>query len=99
MGRPVIATDHGGARETIVPGVTGWLVPARDPPALARALGEALALAPAERAELACRAKAHIAAHFTREEMCARTIAVYGELLFPETAALPSQPEPLPAWA
>ncbi len=30
MGRPVVATDHGGARETIVPGVTGWLVPARD---------------------------------------------------------------------
>jgi glycosyltransferase involved in cell wall biosynthesis len=23
--RPMVATDHGGARETIVPGVTGWL--------------------------------------------------------------------------
>jgi glycosyltransferase involved in cell wall biosynthesis len=27
MGRPVIATGHGGARETIVDGVTGWLAP------------------------------------------------------------------------
>src|SRR6266581_775548 len=44
MGRPVVATDHGGARETIVPGATGWLVPPRDPAALAGAIGEALAL-------------------------------------------------------
>ncbi|MGC2413078.1 MAG: glycosyltransferase family 4 protein, partial [Stellaceae bacterium] len=31
MGRPVVATDHGGARETIQPGVTGWLAPPSDP--------------------------------------------------------------------
>ena len=42
MGRPAIATDHGGARETIIPDVTGWLVPPRDPTALAAAIGEAL---------------------------------------------------------
>ena len=36
MGRPVVATDHGGARETIVPGITGWLVPPRDPAASRR---------------------------------------------------------------
>src|SRR6266403_3362382 len=29
MGRPVVATDHGGSRETVLPGVTGWLVPPR----------------------------------------------------------------------
>ena len=84
MGRPVVATDHGGARETIVPGQTGWLAPARDPTALAAAIGAALALGPGERSQLAARAIAHIAANFTREAMCARTIAVYEELLFPE---------------
>jgi glycosyltransferase involved in cell wall biosynthesis len=83
MGRPVIATDHGGARETIVPGVTGWLVPAHAPAALADAIDAALSLAPADRSLLACRAIAHVAAHFTREAMCAKTIAVYKELLFP----------------
>ena len=31
MGRPVVATDHGGARETIQPGVTGWLAQPSDP--------------------------------------------------------------------
>ena len=57
MGRPVVATDHGGARETVVPGETGWLVPPRDPAALAAAIGAALALGPGERSLLACRAQ------------------------------------------
>ena len=86
MGRPVVATDHGGARETIVPGVTGWLVPARDPAALAHGIAGALSLTPAERARLAQQAIAHVAEHFTRQQMCAKTIAVYEELLFPGAA-------------
>ena len=67
MGRPVVATDHGGARETIVPDTTGWLAPAHDPLALGAAIGAALSLGPAERSLLARRAIAHIAAHFTRD--------------------------------
>ena len=82
MGRPVIATDHGGARETIVPGVTGWLVPPREPAALAAAIGEALSITVAERQQLAKRSIAHIAARYTRQAMCAGTIRVYEELLF-----------------
>ena len=35
MGRIVVATDHGGARETIVAGETGFLVPPGDAAALA----------------------------------------------------------------
>ncbi len=89
MGRPVIATDHGGARETIEPGATGWLVPPRDPAALAQALAEALALSREEREALARRTIAHVAASFTREAMCAKTIDVYEELLFPAAAAEP----------
>ena len=88
MGRPVVATDHGGARETIVPGITGSLVPPRDPAALAAAISEALSLATDERQKLARRARAHIAAEFTREAMCARTIAVYEELLFGRSAEI-----------
>src|SRR6266446_512856 len=90
MGRPVVATDHGGARETIVPGSTGWLVPARDPAALAGAVGEALSLSAGERSRLARRTVAHVAAQFTREAMCARTIEVYEELLFPDLGATAS---------
>ena len=39
-----------------------------------------------ERAAFARRARAHVAASFTRDAMCARTIDVYEELLFPEPA-------------
>src|SRR6266568_2229214 len=86
MGRPVIATDHGGARETIVPGITGWLAPPRDPAALASAIGQALRLDPAERAALARRAIAQVTAGYTRDAMCAKTNDLYEELLFPEPA-------------
>ena len=86
MGRPVVATDHGGARETIVPGVTGWLVPSRNPVALAGGINEALSLSFGERERFARRTIAHVASHFSREVMCARTIEVYEELLFPQQA-------------
>ena len=39
-GKAVVAVDEGGYRETVVPGSTGWRVPAT-PTALARAIGEA----------------------------------------------------------
>jgi len=90
MGRPVVATDHGGARETILPGVTGWLAAPRDPAALAAAINEALRLDTAERAAFARRAIAHVASGYTRDAMCGRTIDLYEELLFPEPAALPA---------
>jgi glycosyltransferase involved in cell wall biosynthesis len=81
MGRPVIATDHGGARETIRRGETGWLIPPNDADALAKAIAEALALTPNQRAVLATRAMAHIAENFTREKMAYETLNVYAELL------------------
>lgn len=81
MGRPVIATDHGGARETIVPGETGWLVPPREPEALAEALRRALVLTAAERAILGARGQTHIRRNFSKTGMCSATLGVYTELL------------------
>ena len=40
-GRAVITTDVPGCRETVRDGQTGWLVPVRDPNAIARAISEA----------------------------------------------------------
>lgn len=37
-GRPVVGTDHGGIPEAVVDGVNGYLVPERDPAALAERL-------------------------------------------------------------
>lgn len=81
MGRPVIATNHGGARETIIPGQTGWLVEPGNAAVLAHAIDEALSLHPTQRALLATRAMGHIADHFTRELMADRTLNVYAELI------------------
>ena len=84
MGRPLVATDHGGSRETVLPGVTGWLVPPGDRGALAAAVGEALALTPEARAKMAASARALMARHFDTKLMCEATLGVYTEILFPE---------------
>ncbi|WP_337877131.1 glycosyltransferase family 4 protein [Elioraea sp.] len=81
MGRPVVATAHGGAAETVSPGETGWLVPPGDAAALAAALDHALALDAAARAALGERARAAVLARYTTERMCAATLEVYRELL------------------
>lgn len=81
MGRPVIATDHGGSQETIKRGETGWLVKPGDHEALAKAIQEALSLSAHKRAVLATRAMSHVAEHFTREQMADKTLNVYAELL------------------
>jgi len=87
MGCPVIVPDLGALPETIVApdqdaaGFTGWRVPPGDVPALQQRIAEALALDPAERAEIGARARAHVAARFTLSRMQADTLAVYDELL------------------
>ncbi|CAA7619337.1 Glycosyltransferase [Magnetospirillum sp. SS-4] len=81
MGRPVIATAHGATGETVLPGRTGWLTPPGDPHALAQALDRFLALSADERAGMAEIAIQHVRANFSKETMCARTMAVYEEVL------------------
>lgn len=81
MGRPVIATDHGGAAETVEHLVTGWRVPPGDADALAAALDHALDMAPADRHALGERARASVCAHYTTGAMQAATLDVYRELL------------------
>ncbi len=81
MARPVVATDHGGAVETIVHGETGWRVPPGDADALAAALDHALELSQQERVALGARARASVLASYTVEAMQMKTIEVYREVL------------------
>ena len=92
MGRPVIATDHGAARETVLPGQTGWLTAPRDIGALVHALRAALSLDPDRRERMASAAIAHISANFSKEAMCQSTLALYNEVLS-ERAARPASVE------
>ncbi|GAB4394595.1 MAG: glycosyltransferase family 4 protein [Kiloniellaceae bacterium] len=81
MGRPVVASDHGGAREQLISGRTGFLFPSGDPAALAEGLCKALSLTPEERARLHDEAIARVRAEFSKDQMCARTLAIYREVL------------------
>ena len=81
MGRPVIATDHGAARETVIPGETGWLVPPNDPDALAEALKTVLSLDEGSRSDLSTRSIIHVREKYTRDKMCDRTLALYRDVL------------------
>ncbi len=81
MARPVVATNHGGAAETVEEGVTGWLVPPGDAEALAARLDRMLALGEAERQALGARAREAVLARYTTKLMCAATLDVYREVL------------------
>jgi glycosyltransferase involved in cell wall biosynthesis len=81
MGRPVVVSDHGGAAETVQPGLTGWRVPPGDAAALADALQIALSLDPEQKAELADRARDSVLTYFTTTAMQQATLAVYRDLL------------------
>jgi glycosyltransferase involved in cell wall biosynthesis len=80
FGRPVVATAAGGIRESVVDGVTGCLVPVRDPQALAAAL--LTLIADPERASAFGRAgRQRFEERFRAERMVSETLAVYKELM------------------
>jgi len=81
MGRGVVATNHGGAKETVVDGKTGWLVIPGDVDDLARGMGEALKASQDEKSILAMETRQWVESRFSVEKMCADTLAVYIELL------------------
>ena len=81
MGRPVVASDHGGARETVLPLQTGWLVKPGDPKSLAVVIADAISLDAGARERMAETARAHVLKRFTVKQMRAATINVYQQVL------------------
>ena len=69
-GVPVVCTDVGGVREIVEPEVTGWLVPTKDPEAMARAVRAATART--EEVRDVVRQASLRLAEFSEEEMAAR---------------------------
>jgi glycosyltransferase involved in cell wall biosynthesis len=80
MGKPVIASALGGFKETIEDGVTGLLFPPGDAAALAQAIDSAMALTPDQLEGLAQRAESTVRSRYTKDAMCAATLAVYADL-------------------
>lgn len=79
-GKPIVASAVGGIPEAVENGVTGLLVPERDPKALATALVGLLRDAP-RRAAFAAAGFERVRREFSAERMVARTLEVYEQLV------------------
>jgi glycosyltransferase involved in cell wall biosynthesis len=80
MGKPVIATAHGGSLETVSPGRTGWLVAPGDAHELARALDEALT-SPEIMKSYGLAGRDAVNSTFSMDSMCEKTVAFYRRLI------------------
>jgi glycosyltransferase involved in cell wall biosynthesis len=80
MGKPVIATAHGGSKETVLHKKTGWLVPPCDSKGMADAMMEAVNQ-PNLRRDYGQNGKKWVQQHFTTQKMCKDTMEVYATVL------------------
>jgi glycosyltransferase involved in cell wall biosynthesis len=81
MGRPVLAADHGGARETVVQSETGWRVKPGDVEAWAQMLGLAVQAGPQRWAEMGAKGRERVRRLYSVEAMCDATLEVYARVL------------------
>lgn len=89
-GRPVVGSDVGGIRFTVEDGVTGFLVPPRDPERLAGCL--AFLLTHPDRARtMGHAARARVEQHFSWELTAARTAELYERTIAERRATLVAQ--------
>ncbi len=79
FGRPIVATAAGGIPEAVEDGVTGRVVPVRDPGALAQALLELLS-DPKRRLALGASGRRRFLERFTADRMVEETLGVYREV-------------------
>ena len=80
LGKPVVATQAGGIPEVVQHGVTGLLVPPRDPHALADALGYLLQH-PEQGETFGAAGRKRVEQHFTVAQMACCTLQVYERIL------------------
>lgn len=81
MERPVIVSDHGGGRETVIEYETGARVTPGDASALSGALRAMIGLGPTVRASMGAAGRAHVIRHFSKRGLQTATLTVYKRLL------------------
>ena len=79
-GVPCVTTAHSGNPEVLPPEGSRFVVPERDPDALARAMGEIANLGDVQRRELQAAGRAWIERHFDLAQTASGYDALYGEL-------------------
>jgi len=77
MGKPIIATAHGGSLETVLPEQTGLWVPVGD----ARTLSEAIMRTAGWQSFDPLFARQHIVKNFSKQQLQDKTLAVYRRLI------------------
>jgi glycosyltransferase involved in cell wall biosynthesis len=78
---PAVATDVPGSREALAEGETGWLAPANDMAALARAMARMAQMPAAERRAMGERARRRAAEKFGLDTVASQWEKLYTELL------------------
>lgn len=81
MGKPVVATAHGGAMETIIEGETGLLVAPGDARAQAEAITRIARMSEAQREAMGENGCSRAKAIYSSEAMCEATLRVYHEAM------------------
>lgn len=81
MEKPVVASDHGGVRETMVNRESGFLVTPGSADALADGIASVLAIPASERRKLGRPARAHIVRNFSIQSLKNATLALYRRAL------------------
>ena len=81
MGKPVVATNHGGALETVIDGKTGFLTAPGDAQALSQAITKVIDMGRTARAVMGENARERVTSLFSSAAMCDATLGVYRSLL------------------
>ncbi len=81
MGKPVLASDHGGTTETVLNGETGWLVKVDDPDAWAAAMAKAIEMGAPRLAAMGQAAANRARRLYSVDAMCAATLDAYARVL------------------
>ncbi|HUU68797.1 MAG TPA: glycosyltransferase [Planctomycetota bacterium] len=90
LGKPVVATRAGGIVETVVDGVTGFLVPPRDPASLASAISACLTDLDAAR-RMGLKGQERVRAFYSIHQNADRVQRLYRRILEPASGGSPDE--------
>ncbi len=91
-GLPVVATDVGGNREIVVDGVTGFIVPPRNPGALASAMRRMMDMDERERTQMGDSGRQHILENYSMERVVQQWEDLYHDLLSRKGVTIAPEP-------
>ncbi|MFC5195468.1 glycosyltransferase family 4 protein [Bizionia hallyeonensis] len=81
LGVPVVCTDSGGMAEVVKSGETGWLVPVRDPEAMALAIGQMMQTPEDDLQRMVSQAHAFVKTEFQSTDSLNRFLELYDDVM------------------